>query len=70
MQDSHVYVRGPSQRPHPTLLMFTPAQWRHILEDRDFLRDPDNRYAIPRKLMGVPVAIVPDHDTWMTLCSS
>ncbi len=40
-------------------LRFTPAQWRSLLEDDDFLRDADNSYA-PRRLMGVPVEIVPD----------
>lgn len=41
-------------------LRFTPAEWRHLLEDASFLRDCDNSYA-PRRLMGVPVEIVPDH---------
>jgi hypothetical protein len=45
-------------------LTFTPAEWRHILADRDFLDDPDNRYSVPRRLMGLAVQIVPDHDTW------
>lgn len=39
---------------------FTPAEWRRLLEDGSFLRDGDNSYA-PRRLMGVPVEIVPDH---------
>jgi hypothetical protein len=41
-------------------LRFTPAEWRRLLEDASFLRDRDNSYA-PRRLMGVPVEIVPDH---------
>jgi hypothetical protein len=41
-------------------LRFTPAEWRRLLADADFLRDPDNSYR-PRRLMGVPVQIVPDH---------
>lgn len=42
-------------------LRFTPAEWRHVLEDPSFLADSDNSYAAPRKLMGVPVEIIPDH---------
>jgi hypothetical protein len=42
-------------------LHFTPAEWRVVLEDRDFLASGDNRFELPRKLMGVPVEIVPDH---------
>jgi hypothetical protein len=42
-------------------LTFTPAEWRHILEDIEFLEDPDNRFSVPRRLMGLPVEIVPDH---------
>ncbi len=43
-------------------LRFTPAEWRQLLGDAAFLRDPDNSYS-PRRLMGVPVEIVPDHWT-------
>ena len=43
------------------VLKFTPAEWRVLLEDRSFLKDPDNSYARPRRLMGLPVVIVPDH---------
>jgi len=42
------------------VLRFTPAEWRVLLEDRSFLKDPDNDFA-PRRLMGLPVEIVPDH---------
>ena len=38
----------------------TPAEWRQVLADGSFLRDPDNSIR-PRRLMGVPVEIVPDH---------
>lgn len=42
-------------------LKFTPAEWRTLLEDRRFLEEPDNHYATPRRLMGLPVEIIPDH---------
>ena len=38
----------------------TPAEWRQLLADGSFLCDPDNCIR-PRRLMGVPVVIVPDH---------
>jgi hypothetical protein len=41
-------------------LRFTPAEWRSLLHDGSFLRDPDNSFS-PRRLMGLPVEIVPDH---------
>ncbi len=41
-------------------LRFTPAEWRVLIEDADFLRDSDNSY-LPRRLMGLPVEIIPDH---------
>jgi hypothetical protein len=41
-------------------LRFTPAEWRSLLHDEAFLRDPDNSFH-PRRLMGLPVQIVPDH---------
>ena len=47
--------------PRPLPLRFTPAEWRHLLEDPSFLDEPDNSYAEPRALMGLPVLIVPDH---------
>lgn len=43
------------------VLHFTPAEWRAILEDGSFLSGPDNDYVAPRRLMGLEVAIVPDH---------
>ena len=42
-------------------LRFTPAEWRAVLEDRAFLANSDNRFELPRRLMGAPVQIVPDH---------
>jgi hypothetical protein len=44
----------------PYVFRLTPAEWRALIEDKTFLRDPDNSYR-PRRLMGVPVQIVPDH---------
>lgn len=38
----------------------TPAEWRQLLADGSFLSDPDNSIR-PRRLMGVPVEIIPDH---------
>ncbi len=46
---------------HAFVLRFTPAEWRVLLEDRSFLSDADNAYSPPRRLMGIPVRIVPDH---------
>lgn len=48
-------------RRDPRPLKFTPAEWRALLEDRSFLDQPDNAYAPPRRLMGLPVVIVRDH---------
>jgi hypothetical protein len=42
-------------------LHFTPAEWHALLADRGFLRSDDNSFEAPRRLMGVPVEIVPDH---------
>ena len=44
-----------------TVLHFTPAEWRSILEDKSFLYDEDNAFAPTRRLLGLPVKIVPDH---------
>ena len=43
------------------VLHFTPAEWRLLLEDAAFLDEPDNDYSAPRRFMGLPVEIVPDH---------
>jgi hypothetical protein len=45
----------------PYRFRFTPAEWRQVIEDIRFLLDPDNSYRVPRRLMGVPVEIIPDH---------
>ena len=42
-------------------LHFTPAEWRTLIEDPAFMKDPDNGYVPPRRLSGMRVAIVPDH---------
>lgn len=41
-------------------LRFTPAEWRQVIDDVRFLLDAGNSYR-PRRLMGVPVEIIPDH---------
>lgn len=48
-------------KPQGFALQFTPAEWRVLLEDISFLGDSENRYAAPRRFMGLPVRIVPDH---------
>ena len=42
---------------------------RLLLNDPDFLKDPDNRWGSSRRLMGLPVRIVPDHQTEFTLAA-
>ena len=49
-----------SERKTVYAFRLTPAEWRQVLADGSFLRDPDNSIR-PRRLMGVPVEIVPDH---------
>ena len=41
-------------------LRFTPAEWHNLLQDPSFLEQPDNAGAGPRRLMGVPVTIIPE----------
>ena len=41
-------------------LQFTPAEWRQVIDDARFLLDSGNSYR-PRRLMGIPVEIIPDH---------
>ena len=53
--------RNANRRSQSFALRFTPAEWRALLEDNAFLDDSDNRYLPPRRLMGVAVEIVPDH---------
>ena len=50
----------------PRPLIFTPAEWRVLLDDPGFLKDADNRWGVSRRLMGLPVRIVPDHQTEFT----
>ena len=57
-------VPAPQDDPEPRPLTFTPAEWRWLLEDPGFLDDEDNSYRVPRRLMGLPVQIVPDHSRW------
>ena len=45
----------------------TPAEWHRLLADQSFLSDPDNSFS-PRRLMGVPVEIIPDH-RFIVVCS-
>jgi hypothetical protein len=47
----------------PAALSFTPAEWRRLLDSPTFLNRHDNSYSVPRRLMGLPVRIVPDHHT-------
>lgn len=42
-------------------LLFTPAEWRKLLDGPVFLNGFGNSYAVPRRLMGRLVKIVPDH---------
>jgi len=49
-----------TQRRPVYAFRLTPAEWRQVLSDERFLDDPDNGIN-PRRLMGVPVEIVPDH---------
>ena len=51
---------GPYAKRHQSFTFrFTPAEWKHLLDDPDFLSEPGNQYA-PRRLMGVNVEIIPD----------
>lgn len=52
--------RSASQRKPLYVFRLTPAEWRQLLADENFLRDPDNSFS-PRRLMGVPVQIIPHH---------
>jgi hypothetical protein len=61
MPDLTSYFGRKRQGDGPVALRFTPAEWRVLIDDGSFLTQPDNRYSPPRRLMGVPVEIVPDH---------
>jgi hypothetical protein len=50
---------GAARRPVYTFRL-TPAEWHALLADQSFLRDSDNSIS-PRRLMGVPVEIIPEH---------
>ena len=55
-------MRSQTARAEKPMYTFrlTPAEWRAVIQDETFLKDPGNSYQ-PRRLMGVPVEIVPDH---------
>ena len=54
-------TRADGAAPRPVYAFhLTPAEWHRVLADHSFLRDPDNSFS-PRRLMGVPVEIIPDH---------
>ena len=53
-------LRASSDMPKVHTFVFTPAEWRKLLDDPDFLTAPDNSFN-PRRLMGLPVRIVPHH---------
>jgi len=55
------HTREPKRFPRP--LHFTPAEWRRLLDGPAFLSHHGNSYSVPRRLMGLPVRIVPDHHT-------
>jgi hypothetical protein len=61
MADFNDTIQAERSRDSVAALRFTPAEWRAVLEDRDFLANSDNRFELPRRLMGAPVQIVPDH---------
>jgi len=59
MQTTKTTMSGGSRRAAYAFHL-TPAEWHRLLADQSFLRDPDNSFS-PRRLMGVPVEIIPDH---------
>ena len=59
MQTTKTTAQGVASRSAYAFRL-TPAEWHRVLADQSFLRDPDNSIS-PRRLMGVPVEIVPDH---------
>jgi hypothetical protein len=50
---------APARKPAYAFRL-TPAEWRLVLADEGFLDEPGNCIN-PRRLMGVPVEIIPDH---------
>jgi hypothetical protein len=61
MQTSSRTTTDDGARRTPYTFRLTPAEWRQILADETFLYDPGNSYR-PRRLMGVPVEIIPGHE--------
>jgi len=59
MQASTTTANGVARRPVYAFRL-TPAEWHRLLADQSFLSDPDNS-CNPRRPMGVPVEIIPDH---------
>ena len=59
MQTTMTTANRAARRPVYAFHM-TPAEWHRLLADQSFLSDPDNSFS-PRRLMGVPVEIIPDH---------
>ena len=59
METTKTRTGGAARRPAYAFHL-TPAEWHALLADQSFLRDPDNS-CHPRRLMGVPVEIIPDH---------
>lgn len=59
MQTTEIPKNGVARRSAYAFHL-TPAEWHALLADQSFLRDPDNSFS-PRRLMGVPVEIIPDH---------
>jgi hypothetical protein len=59
MQTTKTKANGAGRKPVYALHL-TPAEWHRLLADQSFLADPDNSFS-PRRLMGVPVEIIPDH---------
>ena len=65
MHSTKTTASGAARRPVYAFHL-TPAEWHRLLADRSFLADPDNSFS-PRRLMGVPVEIIPDH-RFITAC--
>lgn len=59
MQTTETTANGATASPAYAFRL-TPAEWHRLLADQSFLSDPDNSFS-PRRLMGVPVQIIPDH---------
>jgi hypothetical protein len=66
MQSTRTTANSAARSPVYALHL-TPAEWHRLLADQSFLSDPDNSFS-PRRLMGVPVEIIPDH-RFIVACS-